>query len=358
MNKTRKKLHILITSVTLALFISSVLASTEFVTDIDLNGIENIPIMTIRTASATSEGDSDTGESDQGEGDGDQEGDSGGGNGDQGEDQDDPQSESTETTDTSESDPESTEPAESEICGNSQDDDGDGSIDEDCTIRTSPMLAPTYKGFSGELPLPSEVQPRDDLIVTTPAPDKLADPIKSNLPDDVVVTTPEPNSEPPLPSEAQPRDDLILTTPAPNTPPKPSKGGDYINSPDGSGPNTIDPGTNTIPGPPYSDEDEAGEKCGFAGPFPYCLEPADENPGAPIFRQGEICRNGLDDNGNGRVDEEPYCAVTSESAPKCSTEGRTEYFIPKDPKARTVKIPPCEITLTPEESKGPSPFGP
>ena len=45
---------------------------------------------------------------------------------------------------------------------------------------------------------------------------------------------------------------------------------------------------------------------------------------------------GIDDNGNGRVDEEPYCTVIpGVSAP-----------------------PPKDTTLTPEDSKGPSPFGP
>jgi hypothetical protein len=50
----------------------------------------------------------------------------------------------------------------------------------------------------------------------------------------------------------------------------------------------------------------------------------------------EICRNGKDDNLDGRIDEDPYCTVVSgESKPRPSNDG----------------------VLTPETSKGPSPFG-
>ncbi|MGH9986952.1 MAG: hypothetical protein ACRD8W_23660, partial [Nitrososphaeraceae archaeon] len=139
MSKARKKLPIPITSFVLALFILSVLASTEFVTDTVSLGIESGPGITIHTASATSEGDGGGG-SDQGAGDGDQgadsgsDGDQGAGDGDQGADsgsdgdqgagQVDPQTAPTGTTDTPGADPELAEPADSEICGNFQDDDG------------------------------------------------------------------------------------------------------------------------------------------------------------------------------------------------------------------------------------------
>jgi hypothetical protein len=50
----------------------------------------------------------------------------------------------------------------------------------------------------------------------------------------------------------------------------------------------------------------------------------------------EICRNGKDDNLNGRIDEDPYCTeVPGESKPRPSNDD----------------------VLTPETSKGPSPFG-
>jgi len=50
----------------------------------------------------------------------------------------------------------------------------------------------------------------------------------------------------------------------------------------------------------------------------------------------EICRNGKDDNLDGRIDEDPYCTeVPGESKPRPSNDG----------------------ILTPETSKGPSPFG-
>ena len=50
----------------------------------------------------------------------------------------------------------------------------------------------------------------------------------------------------------------------------------------------------------------------------------------------EICRNGKDDNLDGRIDEDPYCTeVLGESKPRPSNDG----------------------ILTPETSKGPSPFG-
>jgi hypothetical protein len=52
--------------------------------------------------------------------------------------------------------------------------------------------------------------------------------------------------------------------------------------------------------------------------------------------QDEICRNGKDDNLNGRVDEDPYCTeVPGQSKPRPSNDG----------------------ILTPEQSQGPSPFG-
>ena len=50
----------------------------------------------------------------------------------------------------------------------------------------------------------------------------------------------------------------------------------------------------------------------------------------------EVCRNGKDDNLDGRIDEDPYCTeVPGESKPRPSNDG----------------------VLTPETSKGPSPFG-
>jgi hypothetical protein len=50
----------------------------------------------------------------------------------------------------------------------------------------------------------------------------------------------------------------------------------------------------------------------------------------------EICRNGKDDNLDGRIDDDPYCTeVPGESKPR----------------------PPNDGVLTPETSKGPSPFG-
>ena len=50
----------------------------------------------------------------------------------------------------------------------------------------------------------------------------------------------------------------------------------------------------------------------------------------------EICRNGKDDNLDGKIDEDPYCTeVPGESKPRPSNDG----------------------VLTPETSKGPSPFG-
>jgi hypothetical protein len=53
------------------------------------------------------------------------------------------------------------------------------------------------------------------------------------------------------------------------------------------------------------------------------------------LRDDEICRNGIDDNSDGKVDEEPYCTVIP---------GESE--------------PPEEDTkLTPIPSTGPSPFG-
>jgi hypothetical protein len=85
-----------------------------------------------------------------------------------------------------------------------------------------------------------------------------------------------------------------------------------------------------VPGPDEEGAapDEEEEKC-VAENFRVCNFPY------PTY-QDEICRNGKDDNFNGRVDEDPYCTeVPGQSKPR----------------------PPDGI-LTPEESKGPSPFGP
>jgi hypothetical protein len=160
MSKARKKLPIPITSFVLSLFILSVLSSTYFVTNIVPQGIESVPGITIHTASATSEGDG-AGESDQGTGDGDQGGDSGS-DGDQGADQVDPQTAPTETTDTPEADLEPTEPADSEICGNSQDDDVDGSVDENCptsTLQPSDIGCPPIVEAFGASCKPFEATP-------------------------------------------------------------------------------------------------------------------------------------------------------------------------------------------------------
>ena len=63
-----------------------------------------------------------------------------------------------------------------------------------------------------------------------------------------------------------------------------------------------------MPGTSYSSRDENPKSCvGF-----YCLyEPTHNTPGAPKFSNDEICRNGIVDNDNGRVDEDPYCPMVS-----------------------------------------------
>jgi len=68
------------------------------------------------------------------------------------------------------------------------------------------------------------------------------------------------------------------------------------------------------------------------------------------FGQGEICRNGIDDNGNGKADEEPYCTTTSDSVQKCNKDGKTTIAYKN---GREIKIPPCEIILTPEKAQLP-----
>ena len=82
-----------------------------------------------------------------------------------------------------------------------------------------------------------------------------------------------------------------------------------------------------VPGP---DEEGVGAEEGEEECVtPYCDVPF------PIT-QDEICRNGKDDNLNGRVDEDPYCTeVPGQSKPRPSNDG----------------------ILTPEQSQGPSPFG-
>jgi hypothetical protein len=78
-----------------------------------------------------------------------------------------------------------------------------------------------------------------------------------------------------------------------------------------------------IPGPSYSEEDPALEECVVE----HCNIP---------FYDDEICRNGIDDDDDGRVDEDPYCTVIpGKSGPAPDTDG----------------------ILTPEQSTGPSPFG-
>jgi hypothetical protein len=82
-----------------------------------------------------------------------------------------------------------------------------------------------------------------------------------------------------------------------------------------------------VPGP---DEEGVGAEEGEEDCVtPYCDVPF------PIT-QDEICRNGKDDNLNGRVDEDPYCTeVPGQSKPRPSNDG----------------------ILKPEQSQGPSPFG-
>ena len=73
------------------------------------------------------------------------------------------------------------------------------------------------------------------------------------------------------------------------------------------GPTTIDPGMLPLPGSSYSSRDENPKDCsGF-----YCINyPIRNSPGEPKFSNDEICRNGIDDNGNGKVDEDPYRPVS------------------------------------------------
>jgi hypothetical protein len=83
-----------------------------------------------------------------------------------------------------------------------------------------------------------------------------------------------------------------------------------------------------VPGPNEEragEDEEDKEECVVK----YCDSPL------PISND-EICRNGKDDNLDGRIDEDPYCTeVPVESKPRPSNDG----------------------VLTPETSKGPSPFG-
>jgi hypothetical protein len=78
-----------------------------------------------------------------------------------------------------------------------------------------------------------------------------------------------------------------------------------------------------IPGPSYSEEDPALEECVVE----HCNIP---------FYNDEICRNGIDDDGDGRVDEDPYCTVVP---------------------GKSGSAPDTDDILTPEQSTGPSPFG-
>jgi hypothetical protein len=83
------------------------------------------------------------------------------------------------------------------------------------------------------------------------------------------------------------------------------------------------PGPDEVGAAPKDDE----EQC-------VAIDPRECNFPYPIS-QDEICRNGKDDNLNGRVDEDPYCTeVPGQSKPR-----------------------PPDGVLTPETSQGPSPFG-
>ncbi|MDR4510659.1 MAG: hypothetical protein MRJ93_03020 [Nitrososphaeraceae archaeon] len=78
-----------------------------------------------------------------------------------------------------------------------------------------------------------------------------------------------------------------------------------------------------VPGPTSLEENPELEECLTA----HC--------DLPLY-DDEICRNGIDDDGDGRVDEDPYCSdVPGKSAP----------------------APDRNPILTPEQSTGPSPFG-
>ena len=346
----------------------------------------------ITTASASSEGGGEEG----GEGDGDQGedqiGDQGGedtdGNADS---QPEPDTDETETDEETEPDigreldaepepsPLAPGPAdEVEICGNGQDDDNDGQIDEqdsDCIQETLPASIPTVTptpsltpnpGFIGGFPggSDSDGDVIADIYDNCPSirnPDQkdsdgdgkgdVCDVVSAGVEEyrplpfgrssentGVVV-------QPALPS------DLIVsptpTSPAP-TPPTSDTGIVERSLPDNiitqRTPDTLftKPGRDTIPADvplrdpvlvPGPDEegaapDEEEEEC-LADPKVVCNFPY------PI-KQDEICRNGKDDNLNGRVDEDPYCTeVPGQSKPRPSNDG----------------------ILTPEQSQGPSPFG-
>jgi hypothetical protein len=89
----------------------------------------------------------------------------------------------------------------------------------------------------------------------------------------------------------------------------------------------FDPGTRTVPASP---EEGKGKECVTISQeecnFPY------------EYSQDEICRNGIDDDRDGIVDEDPYCTeVSGKSEPRTSTDDQV---------------------LEPIPSQGPSPFGP
>lgn len=348
--------------------------------------LRGYPMITI--ASASSEGGSGEG----GEGDGDQgddqNGDEGGGDTDVNADSQ-PESDTDETETDEEAEPEldpTPEPSplppghanEVEICGNGQDDDNDGQIDEqdsDCIQGTLPASIPTLTpipsltpnpGFIGGFPGGSDSD--GDVI-----PDTYDNcPSVSNLDQkdsdgdgkgdvcDVVSAGVEGYRPLPFGRSSEntgvvvqptiPSDLIVSPTPTPPAPTPPTSDTGIVERslPDNiitqRTPDTLfkNPGRNTVPaqvplpnpvlvpGPneEKAEEDEDNDECVAISQvvcnFPYPTS------------QDEICRNGKDDNLNGRVDEDPYCTeVPGQSKPRPSNDG----------------------ILTPEESQGPSPFG-
>lgn len=342
------------------------------------------------TVSASSDGGRENGE-DQGPGE-----QGGGGEADTQPDTDNEGTEATDETDTNEDseteptseldispEPSSAPESLEEICGNGQDDDNDGQMDQedsDCIQETSPASIPTPTptpsptpsltlnpgflggGFPGGSDSDRDFVPdtydncpsvinhdqadsdgdgRGDACGNVNAGVEEYRPlplgrssentgiiVQPTLPSDLIVSpTPTPLAPTPPTSDTGilegPLSDTIITQRTPDTL--------FKNPGRNSVPAQVPlPDPVLVPGPneEKAEEDEDTEEC-VAISHVVCNFPYPTS-------QDEICRNGKDDNLNGRVDEDPYCTeVPGQSKPRPSNDG----------------------ILTPEQSQGPSPFG-
>lgn len=218
-----------------------------------------------------------------------------------------------------------------EICGNGIDDNGNGQIDETCPPEQSSQT-PVPDATAIPPPIEEQTGQSDDLLTlpsdlgSTTAPLEEGQTVQfSDLMPTDRITRGEGESPtdltPPIFADKSttdggplvPADQGGQSSDSPLHPQSPSKGVKGSN---------IDPGTKQEKANPEEGPQSDAEKCVSTGD-PACNFPYP-------YRNDEICRNGVDDDKDGTVDEaEPNCTeVPGKSKPRTSTDGQVLTPIP------------------------------